>query len=110
MDVIGVDPISERGAHFRCHLWGWPPLWQTVSALAPSAASPHAHDGDGLDASGSRAVAERIDQALNSGEADTYVRVVRAQCRAAGLPEVISIDDLKAFRDFLRECGGFQVH
>ena len=113
MDVMGVDPVSERGAYFRRNIWGWHPLWTAVANIAPDIAQnvplAHSNDGDGLDGEDSRRLADRLDEALNNGEADSYVRVVRAQCRANGLPEVLNLDDLREFRDFLRECGGFRI-
>ncbi|MCG5537335.1 hypothetical protein [Halorhodospira sp. 9622] len=113
MDVVGVNPSSERGAYFRRNIWGWHPLWDTVASIAPDVADrvelPHTNDGDGLDAEGSSELAQRIDQALVDGKADESVRATSAECRRMGMPGAISLEDLLEFRDFLRDCGGFRI-
>ncbi|MBK5944828.1 hypothetical protein [Halorhodospira halophila] len=112
VDVMGLNPVSAQGACFSRDMWRWHPLWAAVAALANNAGRvqrPHTDDGDGLDATHSRALAQELDEALVCGEADKFIRVVRGQCRAAGLPEVISLEDLREFRDFLRDCGGFSI-
>ena len=53
MDVMGLEPTSEKGEYFRRNVWGWHPLWELCQNLVPDVCGDmdncHYNDGDGLD-------------------------------------------------------------
>ena len=127
MDVYGNSPASEQGRYFRDTVWEWYPLWQYCEHLAPDllpAGNPgYTNDGWGLDERDSLALALRLTQALDSGETKRY-----EESHAAGLvalpPEArnlcemmgstladfsFSVENVREFAVFLRDCGGFQI-
>lgn len=77
MDVYGCNPESEVGKYFRQSCWGWRPLWDyccEVSERAASVLYGQSNDGDGLNASGAKRLAQVLREELASGQAVEYVR------------------------------------
>jgi hypothetical protein len=77
MDVIGDNPISERGEYFRNNVWWWRPLWDYCCVVAPELCldvSGHYNDGDGLDGEGSVALAKALITSLSNGFIDKYIQ------------------------------------
>lgn len=77
MDVYGKNPKSDAGEYFRRNVWGWHPLWEYVENKHPEIANlvEHAHtnDGDGLNATKSKKLAQLLFADLASGAVDEYV-------------------------------------
>lgn len=78
MDVYGLKPKTKTGEYFRNNVWYWHPLWdyccsidQTLYDRVPEG---HSNSGDGLDASGSRQLAFKLQEEIQSGRAEEYVR------------------------------------
>lgn len=71
MDVIGVNPISERGEYFRNNVWWWRPLadycLSNHNDIAEKCEYWHSNDGDGLDGNDARTLGERLLEDLNQG-------------------------------------------
>lgn len=71
MDVIGVNPTSERGSYFRNNVWWWRPLADYCLALHGDIAEKcegwHFNDGDGLDGEDARTLGERLLADLDNG-------------------------------------------
>lgn len=78
MDVYGKKPTAKVGEYFRASVWGWHPLWEYVTYVAPDLASKvtygHSNDGDGLDAANSKALAVVLRNSVRSGAAAGYVK------------------------------------
>lgn len=79
MDVYGKKPKSDKGEYFRRNVWGWRPLWDYVCHTHPEIANlveyGHSNDGDGLNATKSRELAELLFADLEGGLAQEYVRI-----------------------------------
>lgn len=77
MDVYGKKPTSEKGEYFRNNVWWWHPLWDYCCYLDSSLIKrvPYAHEnsGDGLASVASRKLAVKLQQSIDSGEAQKYV-------------------------------------
>ena len=83
MDIYGRRPSSAAGEYYRGQWTDWHPLADCICALAPIEASAcegwHSNDGDGLDAQGSVALAEKIDSSILDGTADRYINEFHAE-------------------------------
>jgi hypothetical protein len=84
MDVYGKAPTAKVGEYFRRSVWGWRPLADFVLANADEQARGckywHSNDGDGLDAAGAVALAERLNALVADGTAADWIKL-----RDAGL-------------------------
>jgi hypothetical protein len=81
--VFGRTPASERGYQFRSNIWEWKPLWQYCKSIAPDLipADNLGHsNGWGLNERDALFLAERLDDALASGETRRH-----EECRKARL-------------------------
>jgi len=86
MDVFGIKPKSEKGEYFRNNVWFWHPLWtycctidQTLDQRVPEG---HSNSGDGLDATGARQLAFKLQEEINSGRAEQFVNQYEAERKA----------------------------
>lgn len=72
MDVFGNAPTAPEGEYFRNNIWWWGPLAQYVTATFPKETAQceqwFTNDGDGLDREASEALAEKLAEALSSGD------------------------------------------
>lgn len=79
MDVIGKKPTAPEGEYFRNNVWWWRPLADYVREVAPEITSEcrywDSNDGDGLDAAGSVALADRLQAEIDAGRTAKYARV-----------------------------------
>jgi hypothetical protein len=78
MDVMGNNPISDRGDYFRNNVWWWRPLadycLDNHGDIAEKCEYWHSNDGDGLDAYDSERLAQRLFADIESGKVDEYER------------------------------------
>lgn len=77
MDVIGKNPTTEVGEYFRNNVWSWRPLWiycQDIAGDLLANVSGQYNDGEGLNADGARALAERLQVELAAGRTAEYER------------------------------------
>lgn len=76
MDVYGKSPTTEEGKYFCNNVWWWRPLADYVIEVAPEIAARCKHwqsnDGDGLDAEGAAALADKLHGEIESGRALAY--------------------------------------
>jgi len=90
MDVYGKQPTNETGEYFRRSVWGWHPLWDLLTALVPGlgekVSKGHYNDGDGLDAEGATALADTLQELLDSGAVTEYIE--KRNHTLADLPDV----------------------
>lgn len=90
MDVYGKKPASETGRYFRNNIWWWHPLADYCLAIAPELALKcdawHTNDGDGLDAEDAASLAKRIEEEIENGNCEKYMRA--RQDYIDKLPEV----------------------
>jgi hypothetical protein len=88
MDVMGNNPISERGEYFRNNVWWWRPLWNYCEELHGDIVriveNGHSNDGDGLNSRDAYALGHALDQDIESGVTAEYERNYRE--RIASLP------------------------
>lgn len=89
MDVYGTQPTSKTGEYFRNNVWWWRPLADYVRQIAPEITAAcvywQSNDGDGLDAAGARALADRLQQELSEGRTAAYAAIRAAEL--AALPD-----------------------
>lgn len=92
MDVVGKNPVSERGEYFRNNVWWWRPLWDYCELIAPNLCGEvkgHYNDGDGLDADGAAELSAILLAELESGRTASYrnayyadlSRLPRSECK-----------------------------
>lgn len=75
MDVMGLEPSSERGEYFRNNVWYWRPLWNYCVSVAPELCDDidgHMNDGDGLDEEGALELAAILRKELAGGGTEKY--------------------------------------
>ena len=76
MDVIGVNPTSEKGEYFRNTVWYWHPLWDYCLNLHEEIAGKveygHSNDGDGLNGYDSHTLGERLLADIENGITAEY--------------------------------------
>jgi hypothetical protein len=130
MDVIGRAPTSKRGKYFGNNNIWWHPLASYCKEVAPGIASGCRHwysnDGDGLDAAASRALAEALKAEIESGRCADIERQAEAARidDGSGMPCLVcdgcgfhrpsfttpfSVENVRDFAAFLRDCGGFAI-
>lgn len=85
-DVYGKSPTDVVGEYFRNSVWGWHPLAQYCEHVAPEITQHchywHSNDGDGLDAENSKALAQVLQDEINSGRTQDYVDARKAKLDA----------------------------
>lgn len=78
MDVIGVNPKSEKGSYFRNNVWWWRPLSGYVQENHPHIAEHceywDSNDGDGLDEEHSVMLALALLDDIKEGRVAEYER------------------------------------
>jgi hypothetical protein len=76
MDVYGKAPRSEQGKYFRNNVWWWRPLADYCCEVAPEITSAcqywQSNDGDGLDDDDALALANALQDEVNSNRAHAY--------------------------------------
>jgi hypothetical protein len=89
MDVMGINPTSEKGSYFRRNVWGWHPLWTLVSDLHPDLAAKveygYSNDGDGLEEEDSKLLSSRLRDDLASARVTAYID--QREALLAALPD-----------------------
>jgi hypothetical protein len=107
MNVYGQSPISVQGYYFRGNLGEWEALWQYCEQLAPDLIPAdnlgHTNDGWGLDGQDAQALADRLAGAMASGETRRH----EESCH--GKDDLFSVENVREFALFLRNCGGFSI-
>ena len=77
MDVVGKNPTSNEGQHFRRNVWVWHPLADICDefggAVAAKVESWCTNDGCGLDDADSKTLADMLDEARVIGRIALYV-------------------------------------
>lgn len=77
MDVYGKKPTSPEGEYFRNNVWWWHPLWEYCCYVQNDLVKrvPYAHEnsGDGLGSVASRKLGLKLQETINTGEAQKYV-------------------------------------
>jgi hypothetical protein len=85
MDVYGKEPSSETGKYFRRNAWRWRPLATMACTLCPKETAGctywQSNDGDGLDAAGSRALADSLQDKINQGAVRAYIEIRDAELK-----------------------------
>lgn len=88
MDVSGKNPSTEAGKYFRNNAWWWRPLADYCCEVAPEITAKceywQSNDGDGLNASDSRKLADVLDQEIKSGRTAAYAAIRDAEHNALG--------------------------
>jgi hypothetical protein len=83
MDVIGRRPTTKQGEYFRNSVWWWHPLASYICVVAPEIADHcehwHSNDGDGLNAEDSAALADRLQEEIDSGRTERFAVIHGAE-------------------------------
>src|SRR5215831_1595708 len=83
VDCIGKNPTSEIGKYFHNTWWSWRPLADYACTVAPDITAKckswQSNDGDGLEASGAIALADRLQAEIDSGRAENYAQIRASQ-------------------------------
>ena len=108
------------GHYFRNNVWWWRPLWDYVyqvnDDILTAADHEHGHFNDGHEITEEQCevICKRLTEALDNGEAeeyknkfDAYVKSLEKDAMNSHYP--FDLDNVRDFRNFVRECGGFQI-
>lgn len=83
MDVFGKSARSEQGKYFRNNVWWWRPLADYCNEVAPQITGAckywQSNDGDGLDDTGAIALANALQEEVNSNRALRRERLYKSQ-------------------------------
>jgi hypothetical protein len=83
MDVIGRKPTTKQGEYFRNSIWWWHPLASYICVVAPAIADHCEHwqtnDGDGLNAEDSAALADKLQEEIDSGRTERFAVIHAAE-------------------------------
>lgn len=78
MDVFGKAHTAPEGEYFRRSMWGWRPLADCLTTLAPDETKAcrywQSNDCDGLDAAGSIRLANKIAELQSRDMISAYVK------------------------------------
>jgi hypothetical protein len=89
MDVYGKNPKAPEGEYFRANVWFWRPLADYVCSIAPELCCKcqywQSNDGDGLEASDSIQLAERLQAELDAGRTEAHAHIY--QSKQAAMPK-----------------------
>ena len=79
MDVSGRKPTTKQGEYFRNNVWWWHPLASYICEVAPEIADHcdywQTNDGDGLNAEDSAALADKLQQEINSSRTEQFALI-----------------------------------
>ena len=82
MDIHGKNPKNIGGEYFRNNVWWWRPLANYVCAIAPDITQHcsqwQSNDGDGLNETQCKQLAERIREDIGSGATLAYEQAYKA--------------------------------
>ncbi len=108
MDVYG----RNEGKYFRSSVWWWRPLADYCTTVAPKIAARcecwQSNDGDGLNDADSAALADALQEEIDSGRCGAYAKIRDAELSA--LPsEVCSTCDGTGIRKPPPKCGAGDI-
>ena len=121
---MGVDVIGRNGGYFGPNWAWWHPLANYCKELAPDIASRckswNTNDGDGLNGADSVALADILQNEIDSGRCAKYAAFIR---HSVGVPYLenntwrmgkgserpFSVTNVQEFVTFLRASGGFAI-
>ena len=80
MDVSGRKPTTKQGEYFRNNVWWWwHPLASYICEVAPNIADHcdywQTNDGDGLNAEDSAALADKLQQEIDSSRTERFALI-----------------------------------
>ena len=108
------------GYYFRNNVWWWRPLWDYVYQLNDDILTEkdhergHFNDGHEITEEQCEVICKRLTEALDNGEAEEYKNSYDAYVKSLDKDDINShypfdLDNVRNFRNFVRECGGFQI-
>jgi hypothetical protein len=112
MDVIGQSPTNQKGEYFRNNVWWWRPLAAYCMEIAPEITARceywQSNDGDGLNGRDSLALADALQEEIDSGRCEAYAKIRDAELSA--LPnEACKTCDGTGTRKPVPECGAGDI-
>jgi len=108
------------GTYFRNSVWGWRPLWEYVCDVNHDILTDedrehgHFNDGHEITEAQCEVICKRLTEALDNGEAEEYKNSYDAYVKSLDKDDSLghypfNLDNVKEFRNFVRESGGFQI-
>ena len=105
---------SAPGAYFQRSYVSWRPIADMICDLFPDIAVRcrywRSSDGDGLNGHYALRLADEIDRALKDGTITDWLAYRAIDMRGQESPEEGVVEHVKAFADFCRHSGGFEIH
>jgi len=120
MDVYGENPRDkEKGAYFRNNVWYWHPLWDYVCKTCDDIiseeehSSGHFNDGLLITDEQCKIIVKVLSEQLLNGETKVYetsFALANPKDYAEDEPHYpFTVENVREFRDFAKECGGFRI-
>tara|TARA_R110000796_G_scaffold69679_1_gene158665 strand:+ start:22 stop:387 length:366 start_codon:yes stop_codon:yes gene_type:complete len=118
MDVYGQNPRDEeKGAYFRNNVWYWHPLWDYVCKVCDNVITEEEHNrghyNDGLliTEAQCKVIVKVLSEQLLNGETKVYEKsyTFGATPVLNNKDYPFTVENVKEFRDFAKECGGFRI-
>ena len=100
---------DNPGIYFRNSCWGWRPLWDYVYSLCDDFISEsrwdggHANSGESFTKEEARMIAARLYKSIHDGSVSDFVN--KRESEGYGFNK----DNVKAFADFCKDSGGFEI-
>ena len=119
-DAKDIFEKENVGYYFRNNVWWWRPLWDYVYQLNDDILTEedyehgHFNDSHEITEEQCEVICKRLTEALDNGEAEEYKNSYDAFVNSLGKDDVngnysFDLDNVKEFRNFVRESGGFQI-
>ena len=110
---------ENPGVYFRNNVWWWRPLWDYVWKLCEDDGvitreqyqEGHVNSGAEINVHQAELIALRLNHAIKMGWAETHMQLHNAGQDANGesWSYPFSVENVKAFADFCKESGGFEI-
>ena len=123
MDVVGINPKSEKGEYFRNNCWWWRPLWRYVCENCEDILTEedmeagHYNDGKKIDDDKAKKIASKLESLIKDGSVDKYEKEhTKDNERWKNNPQMkfrsnypFERSNVERFKKFCEESGGFMI-
>ena len=107
---------DNPGIYFRNNVWWWRPLWDYVYEVCPDILGHNAryhggHNNSGTEFTNDEAkeIAAKLLQEIDEGNTEAYQKLYEIRTEDDEFEYPFDVDNVKAFAEFCKDSGGFQI-
>ena len=107
---------DNPGIYFRNNVWWWRPLWDYVCEVCPDILGYDGryyggHNNGGTEFSDDEAkeIAAKLLQEIDEGNTEAYQKLYEIRTEDDEFEYPFDVDNVKAFAEFCKDSGGFQI-